>query len=106
MAKLEGVDGSWYEQPDILSKYKRRDEQLEEICYSHYGKIIRSGGKLKHTESNGGLDAKKYKVDDSDDEYDSDDEDPNTKFHNIITHHRGHGKEIPQYPKLRNSLPR
>ena len=26
LVKLEGVEGLWYEQPDILSKYKRRDE--------------------------------------------------------------------------------
>ena len=26
LMKLEGVEGLWYEQPDILSKYKRRDD--------------------------------------------------------------------------------
>ena len=45
LIKLEGVDGLWYEQPDILSKYKRRDDRLEKICYTQYGKMIRSGGK-------------------------------------------------------------
>ena len=34
LIKLEGVDGLWYEQPDILSKYKRRDDRLEKICYT------------------------------------------------------------------------
>ena len=29
--KLEGVEGLWHEQPDILSIYKRRDDQLEKI---------------------------------------------------------------------------
>ena len=44
--KLEGVEGLWYEQPDMLSKYKRRPDELEEICYTHFGKMIRSGGKM------------------------------------------------------------
>ena len=68
LVKLEGVEGLWYEQPDILSKYKRRDDQLEEMCYSHYGKMIRTGGKLEDTESrNIGGDAENYE-DESDDE--------------------------------------
>ena len=32
LLKIEGVEGLWYEQPDILSKYKRRDDQLEKMC--------------------------------------------------------------------------
>ena len=40
-----------YEQPDILSKYKRRDDILEKICYCHYGKMIRSGGKMANIEN-------------------------------------------------------
>ena len=47
--QLEGREGLWYEQPDILSKYKRRDDRLEKICYTQYGKMIRSGG--KHVEN-------------------------------------------------------
>ena len=107
LIKLEGVEGLWYEQPDILSKYKRRDEELESMCYSHYGKMIRSGGKLDHTESNNNfdMDAENYE-DDSEEEHDDDDEDPNLKFHYIITEHNRHGKEIPQYTKLKNPLPK
>ena len=45
LVKLEGVDGLWYEQPDILSKYKRRPDTLERMCYTHFGKMIKSGGK-------------------------------------------------------------
>ena len=51
MTKLDGVEGLWYEQPDILSKYKRRDERLERICYTQYGKMIRTGGNLLKNES-------------------------------------------------------
>ena len=89
LVKLEGVEGLWYEQPDILSKYKRRDEELENMCYSHYGKMIRSGGKLENTES---IDAENSD-DDSEEEPDDDDEDPNLKFHFIITKHIGLGKK-------------
>ena len=57
--KLEGVEGLWHEQPDILSIYKRRDDQLEKICYTYYGKMIRSGGKtsaeLKKAGSTGSM---------------------------------------------------
>ena len=28
LIKIEGVEGLWYEQPDISSKYKRRDGRL------------------------------------------------------------------------------
>ena len=45
LIKLEGLDGLWYEQPDMLSKFKRRHDELENICYTHFGKMIRSGGK-------------------------------------------------------------
>ena len=51
LIRLEGVEGYWYEQPDILSKYKRRDDRLEKICYCHYGRMIRSGGKMAHIEN-------------------------------------------------------
>ena len=32
--KLEGVEGLWYGQPDILSIYKRRDDRLENMGYT------------------------------------------------------------------------
>ena len=53
LVRLEEVEGLWFEQPDILSKYKRRDDRLEKICYSHYGKMIRSGGKLPDVQNDG-----------------------------------------------------
>ena len=47
LIKLEGVEGLWYEQPDMLSKYKRRPNLLEQICSTHFSKMTRSGGKIK-----------------------------------------------------------
>ena len=108
LTKLEGVEGLWYEQPDILSKYKRRDDRLEKICYSHYGKMIRTGGKMTDDDSNekGGFDEESYEDDDGNEELKDEDEDPNLKFHYIITEQSGYGEEIPQYSKLKNPLPR
>ena len=111
LIKLEGVEGLWYEQPDILSKYTRRDDQLEKICFSHYGKMIRSGGKREQIEStdNGGLDEENYEdnLDSDEDQQDDDEEeDPNTKFHYIITEHDGPAELIPNYTKLKDPLPK
>ena len=49
LIKLEGVEGLWYEQPDIMSKYKRRSEDLEEMRASHFAKMMASGGKFSKT---------------------------------------------------------
>ena len=38
LIKLEGVEGLWYEQPDMMSKYKRRSDELEEMRASHFEK--------------------------------------------------------------------
>ena len=50
LIKLEGVEGLWYEQPDMLSKYKRRPDTLERIVQSHFAKMIRTGGKFNSTD--------------------------------------------------------
>ena len=33
LIKLDGVEGLWYEQPDMLSKYKRRPDDIEEMNF-------------------------------------------------------------------------
>ena len=108
LIKLEGLEGDWYEQPDILGKYKRRDDRLEGICYSHYGRMIRSGGKMANAENehDKGIDEEYYEDEDDVQELDGKDEDPNKKFHYIITEKDGLGEEIPQYTKLKNPMPK
>ena len=108
LLKLEGVEGLWYQQPDILSKYKRRDDRLERIPYSQYGKMIRSGGKLadNDNEEKGGIDEENYEQNENGDDLFDQEEDPNLKFHFIITEHDELGEEIPQYTKLKNPMPR
>jgi hypothetical protein len=56
--------------------------------------------------NNGGLDEETYEDHDESDEFDDEDEDPNIKFHYIITERDGLGEEIPQYTKLMNPLPK
>ena len=108
LIKLEGVEGYWYEQPDILSKYKRRDDRLENICYSHYGRMIRSGGKQTHMENvhDKGIDEEYYDDNEDTEEADNEEDDPNTKFHYIITEHDTLDEEIPQYTKLKMQMPK
>ena len=45
LIKLEGLEGYWYDKPDIQSKYTRRDDRLEK-SYCHYGRMIKFGGKM------------------------------------------------------------
>ena len=109
LIKLVGVEGLWYEQPDMLSKYKRRPDEIEEMCSSHFGKMITFGGKeasfLQREEEN-----QDDEVDDQDDEElegeFSDQEDPNDKFHYIITSSDERGKEIPNFIKLKDPPPK
>ena len=78
---------------------------MEKICYTHYGKMIRSGGKLSDVQDEGKED--EIYEDDSEDENNADEsEDPNIKFHYIITEEDELGPEIPKYTKLRSTLPR
>ena len=105
LLKLEGVEGLWYEQPDILSKYKRRDDRLEGMCYTHYGKMIRSGGKSSEGQ-NEQQDDETNEDDSEEDEHGDDTEDPNNKFHYIITENDSLGPEIPKFTKLKTTLHR
>ena len=52
------------------------------------------------------MDEETYKDDNESDEFDDEDEDPNIKFHYIITERDSLAEEIPQYTKLMNPLPK
>ena len=45
--KLAGKEGLWYQQPDLWSKYLRRPEELEDLCYAQFVQMYDSysGGK-------------------------------------------------------------
>ena len=39
---LTGKEGLWYQQPDLWSKYLRRPDSLESLCYSQFVKMYSS----------------------------------------------------------------
>ena len=86
LIKIEGVEGLWYEQPDMLSKYKRRPDAIEKISYTHFGKMIKScgGSNCNDDPNEKGHDEEEHDETDSEDN-ESDQEDPEIKFHYIIT---------------------
>ena len=102
LIEIEGQDGLYYEQPDMLSKYLRRDEEVEQVCPVQYAKMFTSDSKI---------DEKREKVDDgeldSDDDSDDDDDDPEERFHYIITSNKqAPKKRLPQVVELQWTYPK
>ena len=95
LVKLENMEGLRYEQPDILSKYKRRPEELELMRYTHFGKMFASGGKAGTA---GTIDEEEEGValEESLDE---------NKFNYIITESDSRGVELPEMIKLDSPIP-
>ena len=106
LLKLDGVEGLWYEQPDFLSKYKRRSDELERMGYLHFGKMMRSGGKMSSFKQPVPEDEKEIESEYDDSDYSEDEEDPEAKFHYIITEDDELGLEIPRFIKLKDPLPK
>ena len=104
--KLDGVNGLWYEQPDMLSKYKRRPDELEGICYTHFGKMIRSGGKMINLKESEPEEEEHRGLEIDGNDSADDEQDPEDKFHYIITEHDELGPEIPKFIKLKDPLPK
>ena len=42
LVELHGHDGLWYELQDMWSKYLRRPEELESICFAQFAKMYKS----------------------------------------------------------------
>ena len=84
------------EQPDILSKYKRRPEELELMRYTHFGKMFASGGKAGIA---GTID--------EEEEGDAIEEClEESKFNYIITENDSRGVELPEMIKLDSPMPK
>ena len=107
LIKLEGVEGLWYEQPDMLSKYKRRPNSLEQICSTHFAKMARSGGKVKFVRDVNGIgpDEEEFESDSDNESEKYENEDLYTKFNFIMTDNDEQTIEIPRIFKLRETLP-
>ena len=90
----------------MLSKYKRRPDNIEEMVSSHFGKIMKTGRLNISVEDS--PDAEKYDSESDDEDYEnlSEDEDPNEKFHFIITESDKRGEEIPNIIKLKDPFPK
>ena len=98
--KLEGIDGLWYEQPDILSKYKRRPVEIEEICHTHFSKMFKSGGRGQDNEDN-----EEMETEETPESHEDSENEEEKKFHFMIKRDGSKGKELPSIIKLNSSSP-
>ena len=80
LVKLDGVDGLWYEQPDFLSKYKRRSDELEKMGYIHFGKMMRSGGNMSNLKEPGPEEEECRESENDDSSSSEEEDDPENKF--------------------------
>ena len=101
--KLENHEGLWIEKPDLWSKYLRRPDSIEEICFAQFAKMYK-GSTSKKDESE--YDANS---DDDEEEVDSDREEDNDerKFHFIMTfrNNGSRGEKLPEMLMLENPFP-
>ena len=96
LIKLDKIEGLWYEQPDILSKYKRRPEEIEQMRYTQFGKMFASGGNTRQTE-----------IPEEDDEgVDTEESPEENKFNFIMTESDIQGPELPEMIKLNSPMPK
>ena len=94
--KLENHEGMWIEKPDMWSKYIRRPDSLDEMCFAQFAKMYK-GSASKEDNDDPEVD------EDSEDEDDVvQDESIEKKFHYIMTHKDPicKGKKLPEMIKL------
>ena len=84
------------EQPDILSKYKIRPEELEQILYTHFGYFFASGEKFRPAETGT----------DEDDGIDLDKRAEGNKFNYLITEKDSQRAERPEMIQLQSPMPK
>ena len=105
LVEIEGQDGLYYEQPDMLSKYLRRSEKIESICPVQYAKMFTSDSRIekKREEVSENVDENELDSDDDDD----DDDDPESKFHYIMTSNpRAPKQRLPDVDTLQWTYPK
>ena len=81
---------------------------MERMCYSHYGKMIKSarkGNSTDNVEDTGQDEENDEESLDYDDDF-TEELDPEEKFHYIITEMDELGEEIPNFMKLKNPFPK
>ena len=106
LVTLDGIDGKWFEQPDMLSKYKRRPDSLEDMCYCQFGKMYRSGGKFGNDGEEKEEEVEQQCSEDDDEDDSGEEYDPEVEFSYIMTEDRGRGPKLPHMIKLKTSFPK
>ena len=106
LVTLDGIDGKWFEQPDMLSKYKRRPDSLEDMCYCQFGKMYRSGGKFENDGEDKEEEVEQQCSEDDDEDDSGEEYDPEVEFSYIMTEDRGRGPKLPHMIKLKTSFPK
>ena len=104
--KLEGHEGLWYVQPDFWSKYLRRPDSLEDMCFAQFARMYRGKPNGKQDEDNpadNDIDVAVEEIDDEDRKLDDED----SKFHFVMTHldNGGQGLPLPEVIQLKNPVP-
>ena len=94
--KLDNREGYWYERPDLWSKYLRRPQELDEMCYAQFARMFKSRASLKCDEDNDN------DVGDENNQMENEEDDDNEKFHFIMTF-RKKGPRLPEYIELQNA---
>ena len=101
--KLDGQEGLWYEQPDLWSKYLRRPDSLEHLCYAQFVKMYDgTSSQEKQEDEDDDPDAL------SDDQVTrSDEDDDANKWNYIMTveNNGSQGSELPLLIELRDPIP-
>ena len=96
--KLEDREGLWMEKPDLWSKYLRRPDSLEDICFAQFAKMYK-GASGKSEDFDDEMEEEHEENDESEDEISE------KKFHYIMTF-KDNGlksKALPEMIKLKNS---
>ena len=98
--KLDNHEGLWMEKPDLWSKYLRRPDSVEDICFAQFAKMYKGATSTKDETEEECLEV-------SDEEEDDDVEDSGRKFHFVMTFRdNGHkGKQLPEKIELNNPCP-
>ena len=114
--KIKDMEGLWFEQQDMLSKYLRRSQEIEDMCLAQFAKMFRSYSKRKEkdddtcgNDEDEGIDVNEDNIETDGGKSDSEnaDNDAEAKFHYIMTYEDNNkdGKPLPQIIQLNNPYP-
>ena len=119
--KLDGKDGLWYQQPDNLSKYNRRPDEIEKMCLAQFVMMYDSYSKSSDDGDETALDDDKADDEAIEEEQEEDpvkvelgeeevlayQEDSSYLYDYIMTYHEEGtaGKKLPKTIELKDPIP-